>query len=106
MEKGSHNSAPRVYLTRQFPEPVQSILNPHFNLVMNNEKTPVKRVELMEQIHEVDGLLCTLNDKIDKEIMNNASNLKVVSTFSVGYEHIDIRTATVKGIYVTNTPDV
>lgn len=106
MEKGSHNSAPRVYLTRQFPEPVQSILNPHFNLVMNNEKTPVKRDELMEQIHEVDGLLCTLNDKIDKEIMNNASNLKVVSTFSVGYEHIDIRTATVKGIYVTNTPDV
>ncbi|KAK3088344.1 hypothetical protein FSP39_017907 [Pinctada imbricata] len=54
-----------------------------------------------------DALLCMLTDKVDTEVMDRAGKqLKVISTMSVGYEHIDIRECKKRGIAVTNTPKV
>lgn len=96
----------RIYLTRRFPEPVSRILEPHFELSFNDSDSPVGRDELLTQLEVADGLLCTLNDRIDREALDVAQNLKIVSTYSVGYDHIDVDVATNRGIYVTNTPDV
>jgi len=60
----------------------------------------------MTQIHDKDGLLCMVTDRIDRDIMDAAPNLKVISTYSVGFEHIDIEEATQRGIYVTYIPGV
>jgi len=46
-------------------------------------------------------------DKIDDRVMEAAGDsLKIISTYSVGYDHIDLVAATKRGIAVTNTPDV
>lgn len=36
----------------------------------------------------VEGVLCILSDKIDKEFLDVATEVKVVSTMSVGFDHI------------------
>jgi glyoxylate reductase len=67
---------------------------------------PPPRKILLENIKEKDGLLCLLTEKIDKELMKAGKDLVVISTMSVGFEHIDIKEATERGIYICNTPGV
>jgi len=44
--------------------------------------------------------------KIDSDLMKLFPNLEIISTFGVGYDHIDAKWAGAHGITVTNTPDV
>jgi glyoxylate reductase len=46
-----------------------------------------------------------VGDRMDREAIDRAVNLKVISTMSAGFEHIDIAYATEKGIYVGYAPD-
>ena len=46
------------------------------------------------------------NQKIDAEFMQRFPKLEIVSSFGVGYDHIDAKWAGAHGILVTNTPDV
>eukprot|EP01137_Pigoraptor_chileana_P035602 Opistho-2@29897 len=55
----------------------------------------------------VDGLLCLLTDKIDTELLDAAGpSLKVVSSMSVGIDHIDASACRLRGISIGNTPGV
>ena len=68
---------------------------------------PPSREQLLEKISGVDGLLCLLTEKIDGELMDAAGpQLKVISSMSVGVDHIDVAAATARGIPVGNTPGV
>ncbi|MGT2845534.1 NAD(P)-dependent oxidoreductase [Streptococcus hongkongensis] len=59
---------------------------------------------ILEQVTDVDGIL-TVNVAIDQEIIDKASKLKMISTHSVGYDHIDVDYAAEKGIIVSNAPE-
>ncbi|MBP1357730.1 MAG: D-glycerate dehydrogenase, partial [Sulfolobus sp.] len=67
---------------------------------------PPNKEWIIEHIKDKDGILVSLTNKIDKEIIDNAPKLKVISTLSVGYDHIDISYARSKGIRVGYTPEV
>ncbi|GAA3331175.1 hypothetical protein GCM10020331_086680 [Ectobacillus funiculus] len=54
----------------------------------------------------MDGLFCLLTESIDKELLDKAKDLKVISNMAVGYNNIDIAAAKEKGVRVTNTPGV
>ena len=54
----------------------------------------------------MDGLICHPYDTIDKKVIKSAKNLKVISTFSVGFDHIDIDFAKSLGIKIGYTPEV
>jgi len=98
---------PKVYITRIIPEPGISMIKECCDVEIHQSKEwPPSREELIEKVRDKDGLLCLLTDKIDAEVMDAAPNLKVISTYSVGYDHIDIEEATKRGIYVTHTPGV
>jgi glyoxylate reductase len=61
----------------------------------------------MERSRGVDGLLCLLTEKMDGELMDAIGpQLRVISSMSVGVDHIDISAATARGIPVGNTPGV
>jgi len=54
-----------------------------------------------------DGILCFLTEVIDEEFLNAAGpQLKVVSTMSSGYDHVDTQALQRRGIRLGNTPDV
>ncbi|MCG3219036.1 MAG: D-glycerate dehydrogenase, partial [Candidatus Heimdallarchaeota archaeon] len=52
------------------------------------------------------GLICILDDPIDKEVINAGKKLQIISNYAVGYNNIDVEEATKKEIIVTNTPGV
>lgn len=55
----------------------------------------------------VEGLLVTPRDKLTPEVITALpASVRVIATFSVGYDHIDIPAAKARGLIVTNTPDV
>lgn len=68
---------------------------------------PVPRMELLKGVQGAHGLLCLLSDKIDAEVLDAAGpNLKVISTLSVGFDHMALDEIKKRGIRVGYTPDV
>jgi glyoxylate reductase len=97
----------KVYVTRKIPEPGPAILKKHFQINMNPGVDVLKKETLFENVRDVDALLCMLGDNIDAKVMDAAGpNLKVISCYSVGYDHVDIYEASKRKIIVTNTPNV
>lgn len=96
-----------VFITRKIPEPGPSILKKYFQVNMNPEVNVLDRQVLIKNVKNVDALLCMLGDTIDSKVMDAAgSNLRVISCYSVGYDHVDIKEAEKRKIIVTNTPNV
>ncbi len=96
-----------IYITRKLPGEIVDKLSSQFHVKMwSEENVPVPRDVLLKEIEEVDGLICLLTEKIDEEVLNKAKQLQVISNIAVGYNNIDIQTATEKGMIVTNTPGV
>ncbi|XP_059194238.1 glyoxylate reductase/hydroxypyruvate reductase b [Centropristis striata] len=104
------STLPRVYITRQIPPEGLRILHEsgqvQFDL-WDSDDAPVPRKELLQKVKGVDGLVCTLTEKIDAELLDAAGpNLKVLSTMSVGYDHLSLEELKKRGIRVGYTPDV
>ncbi len=97
----------KVLITRRLPE---DVLNYAYNNIKDiyvyEGDLPPSKKELLELIKDRDAVLCLLNDRIDKEVIDRAKKLKVISNYAVGYDNIDIEYAKRKGIVVTNTPGV
>lgn len=97
---------PKVVMTRKILEPGISIIKEDCDLVLRDKVEPPTRRELLDLVRDADALLCLLTEKIDKEVYDAGRKLRVVSTMSVGYDHVDIPEATKRGIYVCYTPGV
>ena len=52
------------------------------------------------------GIICVFTDRIDAAVIAAGDQLRVIATVAVGFDNIDVRAATARGIVVTNTPDV
>jgi len=96
-----------VFITRKIPEPGPSILKKYFQVNMNPEANVLDRQVLIKKVKNADAILCMLGDKIDSRVMDAAGpKLRVISCYSVGYDHVDIKEAEKRKIIVTNTPNV
>jgi glyoxylate reductase len=73
---------------------------------VNKEDRTLSKNELISRIKDKDGVLCGLADAIDKEVLENAKEVKIFANYAVGFNNIDIKEAKSRGIFVTNTPDV
>ncbi|RDJ31562.1 MAG: D-glycerate dehydrogenase [Crenarchaeota archaeon] len=96
----------RVFLTRRLHEFALKELRKRYSIKVHSGKIPIPREKLIKKIANVDGLICFPYDKIDKEVIDAAKNLRAISTYSVGYDHIDINYAKKRGIRIGYTPDV
>ncbi len=96
----------KVLLTRKLHDFAVKELKKRYNVEINLGKTPMSKKELLSRIIDKDGLICFPYDIIDSEVIDTAKKLKAISTYSVGYDHIDIKHATKKGVVVSYTPEV
>ena len=100
-------SSREVYVTRKILEPGLSMLSRECKVTLNTKSTPPSKAEIIRNIAGKDAILCTVSDRIDSQIIDAAGpNLKVISSYSSGYDHIDIKEATRRGIYVTFTSEI
>ncbi len=97
---------PKVFVTREIPEKGLNMILERFDAKVWKEYTPPPKEVIIEEAKDVDALVTLLTDKIDKEVLNAAKNLKIIAQYAVGYDNIDVKECTRRGIYVTNTPEV
>lgn len=99
-------SKPKILVTRRVPQECLDLLKPHCEIEHFNKDTAIPRAKLLKSLKDKDGLLCLLTDKVNHELLDAAPRLKAVSTFSVGFDHIDVPACKGRGVAVTNTPGV
>lgn len=104
----------RVLVTRRIPQVALDIIRAP---LLDNELTlhldifdsddPPSRDELLNRVSGKHGIYCLLTDKIDAELLEKAGEqLQVVSTMSVGFDHVDVHACRERGVAVGNTPGV
>jgi glyoxylate reductase len=97
---------PKVYVTRELPERGLRIIRERFDAEVWSEYAPPPKSVIIEKATKIDALTTLLSDKIDVEVFDAAPNLKIVAQLAVGFDNIDVKEATKRGVYVTNTPGV
>ncbi len=95
-----------MFLTRTLYDFTLKKLKKRYQIEIHSGKIPVPQTKLRSKIKEIDGLICFPYDKINKETIELDKNLKVISTYSVGFDHIDTKYAKKKKICVGYTPEV
>jgi glyoxylate reductase len=75
-------------------------------LEVHRQETPLTKAELMARLSDKDALVCQLTQTVDAEVLTAGKKLRVVANVAVGFDNIDLATATEHGIAVTNTPGV
>jgi glyoxylate reductase len=96
----------RILITGNLPENVISPLKEKYQVEMNQEDRPMDRQALISGVKDKQGLLSMLNDSINEEVLASAPHLKMIANFGVGYNNIDVRSATARSIMISNTPGV
>jgi len=96
----------KVLLARAvFPDVIDG-LRAHFELDINTTDEALSPEALVERLQGKRGLFCTGSERITPALLDACPELRVVSTMSVGTNHIDIEACTARGVLVANTPDV
>ena len=101
----------RVLITTVVPPGVSEYLHKHcgsrVQFYESNRKEMMPRPTLLKLLrkHRFNAIFVTVNDKINAEALDAAGpDLKVVSTMSVGFDHVDLKECAKRGIRVANTP--
>lgn len=94
---------PRVLISQRGHKPTRQALVAGFDHVLA-EPDDIHQMDAAERA-SITGFAC-LFSPVDAALLDALPNLKIISSFGVGYDHIDARAAAERGIIVTHTPDV
>ena len=100
----------RIFVSREIPAASLERLAqgcPGARIDVHGGPDPLEPEALAAAARGARALICTLSDRIDAALLEAlAPELRIVSTFAVGYENIDLEAARRLGIRVANTPGV
>lgn len=98
---------PVVFVTRRLPEAVEERLRRDWQARLNGSDRLLGGDEIVAGSRGADAILACPSERLTGEIVRRLdASVKIIATFSVGFEHIDVAAAGERGIVVTNTPDV
>ncbi|MGH6891242.1 MAG: 2-hydroxyacid dehydrogenase [Dongiaceae bacterium] len=98
---------PTIFVTRKLPDAVTHRLIADYEARLNANDGVLSAEELLKGAEGADALLATPTDKLNAELIGRLpKSVRMIATFSVGYEHIDLNAAKARGLPVSNTPDV
>jgi len=95
-----------LFVSRELPGDALEALPDHVAADVWEGRGAPPREALIARAQRADGLLCMLTDRIDPELLDACPGLKVVSSMSVGLDHVDVDACTQRGLPVGNTPGV
>jgi len=85
------------------PRLLSELENQVDEVVYNKTGRPLKSEEVRELLKDCDAFIAGL-DTIDRQALETADRLKVITRYGVGFDNVDLVAAKEKGIIVTNTP--
>ena len=97
---------PTVAVTNIFPQGALDKLTSEYDLKQNDSGISLTVKELGQMVSESNAIISYLSDRIDRDIIDQASKLKIIANYGAGFNNIDVTYASQKGIWVTNTPNV
>lgn len=96
----------KVFVTYRLPGPALERLGRAVEMVGHLTSGLCPREELLEGLPGCEGLLCTISDRIDADVLAAGDRLKVVSNYGAGTDHIDLAVAAARDLPVGHTPGV
>jgi len=98
---------PRILVTRRMPQPVTDRAEALFDVDLNPEDQLYGTEGVLARAAGMDGLLICPTERLPAEAIDALpAGIRIIATYSVGFEHIDLRAAAARNLIVTNTPDV
>lgn len=97
----------KVFVTRKLPDRTEARLAQEFDASLQSEGPVLSERAIIDGAKGADALLCAPGDPITRNVIEALKgSLKVISTFSVGFDHVDVKAAAEAGLPVGHTPDV
>ena len=96
----------RIFVTRKIPEAGLRRLQEYFDMEVSPFDRNLTPAEIIDMAAGAQGMVSIVTDRIDREVIDRLTDIKIIANYAVGFDNIDIEYARQKGISVTNTPDV
>jgi lactate dehydrogenase-like 2-hydroxyacid dehydrogenase len=98
---------PTLVVTSRYTKEVEDRIDRDYNARRNPDQFPFTQQKLLAAAEGADALFVTPADRLDSEFFEKVSpTVKIIVTFSVGFEHIDREAAVGRKISVAYTPGV
>jgi len=98
---------PILLVTRRLPPAVEARAARDYDARLNATDAPVTGTDILARAEGASAVLCCPAEKLDAAtIQALPGSVRVIGTFSVGFDHVDLAAARGRGIAVVNTPDV
>jgi glyoxylate reductase len=96
----------KVLITDLIPDIGVNLLKEHYEVTMNTSGNSMTKEEMIHTFNQYDGIVTSLTNPIDEDVIAACPNVKIMANYAVGYNNIDIEAAVKHSLIVTNTPDV
>jgi lactate dehydrogenase-like 2-hydroxyacid dehydrogenase len=98
---------PVLLITRRLPPAIEARAARDYEARFNPDDTPRLAADILRLAQGADAVLCCPAEKLDGATIGALpATVKVLGTFSVGFDHIDLAACRARGLPVVNTPEV
>jgi len=98
---------PILVVTSRYPKEVEDRIDRDYTARRNPDQSLFTQQKLLSTAEGADALFITPADRLDSEFFQKVSpTVKIIATYSVGFEHIDLEAAARRKIPVAYTPGV
>ena len=98
---------PRLLVTRRLPAAVEARASQDYDALLNEADQLYGADDLVRLASDVDAILTCSTERWTAGVVERLpARVRMIASFSVGYEHIDLAACRARGIVATNTPDV
>src|SRR5690625_220678 len=104
MKTGGHFMKKKVIAYNRIENPVLKKLEEQFDVSFYKQINPKTDVAFLRALQQAEGII-GLELPVDKELLDQAPHLKIISNISVGYNNLDLDELRKRNIMATNTPD-
>ena len=98
---------PKVTVSRKWPEEVERRMQELFEVQLNETDTPLTAAQMQAALQGADAFCPTVSDNVSAEVLAvDNPQARIIGSYGVGFNHIDLEAAKSRGLVVTNTPQV
>jgi lactate dehydrogenase-like 2-hydroxyacid dehydrogenase len=98
---------PILVVTAHVLDEIEARIDRDYDARRNPHQRPFTRDEMLDASSGADALFIMPFDRLDSEFFKRVpGSVKVIATYSVGFDHIDLRGAASKGIAIAYTPGI
>jgi glyoxylate reductase len=106
VEKRNTRKKPRVFVAGRINPPAMDLLRAECHVQYYDKRVPPSKQRMKKAFRESDAVVCFAHNRIGKDIIEAADHVKVISSYTVAADNIDVEEATKKGIYVALAPAI